>query len=66
VQNRPERILIVVTTGLEPVVHADGTKERHGGKSQKRRLCMDCRVKPGNDVAEEQKRNPPYGASFTA
>jgi hypothetical protein len=62
------RILTIVTTGLDPVVHADQTEERHKGESQKRRLCMDCRVRgtpprqrggdptPGNDDAEEHSR----------
>jgi hypothetical protein len=30
-----------VTTGLDPVVHAERSSARRG--------CMDCRVKPGND-----------------
>jgi hypothetical protein len=41
---------MIVTTGLDPVVHADQTKQRFNGESQKRQLCMDCRVEPGNDA----------------
>jgi hypothetical protein len=32
----------IVTTGLDPVVHAEPANER--------RSHMDCRVKPGNDA----------------
>jgi hypothetical protein len=44
-------ILILVTAGLDPAVHADETQTNPHGKSQKRQLCMDCRVKPDNDEA---------------
>jgi hypothetical protein len=34
----------VVTTGLDPVVHADVTQANAGGSIRKRSFCMDCRA----------------------
>jgi hypothetical protein len=38
-----------VTTGLDPVVHGEVLHTKAATIS-KRRLRMDCRVKPGNDA----------------
>jgi hypothetical protein len=38
----------VVTTGLDPVVHADVQQSKH--RMLMRLSYMDCRVKPGNDA----------------
>jgi hypothetical protein len=48
----PYAYLIIVTAGLDPAVHADERKQKRDGESRKRQLCMDCRVKPGNDDGE--------------
>jgi hypothetical protein len=54
----PPYKFIFVTTGLDPVVHADSPNGRRGR--------MDCRVKPGNDdLALRKVANPssrPHGA----
>jgi hypothetical protein len=40
----------LVTTGLDPVVHARGAANAVGAvNASKRRVRMDCRIKPGND-----------------
>ena len=40
---------MIVTTGLDPVVH--GIRRMKGGTERlgERVLCMDCRIKSGND-----------------
>jgi hypothetical protein len=38
----------VVTTGLDPVMHADVQQSKH--RMLMRLSDMDCRVKPGNDA----------------
>jgi hypothetical protein len=39
-----------VTTGLDPVVHGDILRmRRHGERLSGQVLCMDCRIKSGND-----------------
>jgi hypothetical protein len=38
-----------VTTGLDPVVHAEVPSNEHTVKLSERIFGMDCRVKPGND-----------------
>jgi hypothetical protein len=47
----------IVATGLDPVVHAEDAKAKQDGESHTRQLCMDCRVKPGNDDAEAHSRD---------
>ncbi len=39
----------IVTTGLDPVVHADMQRIKRCGGLGKPTRHMDCRVKPGND-----------------
>jgi hypothetical protein len=39
----------IVTTGLDPVVHAEVRKSIRRGRNDQPNLTMDCRVKPGND-----------------
>ena len=44
-----------VTTGLDPVVHADVTPASAGGSATTSvRFGLDCRVKPGNDERNER------------
>jgi hypothetical protein len=45
----------LVTTGLDPVVHADVTQANAGGSIRKRSFGMDCRIKSGNDERKERK-----------
>jgi hypothetical protein len=42
----------VVTTGLDPVVHAELGKRNRAAIPGMCHLRMDCRVKPGNDGIE--------------
>ena len=44
-----------VTTGLDPVVHADEPLIQSATLA-KRLRCMDCRVKPGNDEMKNRSR----------
>jgi hypothetical protein len=46
-----------VTTGLDPVVHADMQRIKGPTRLNKPPLCMDCRVKPGNDDAKNHARD---------
>ena len=41
--------LRIVTTGLDPVVHAELQQANAGGSIRKRDFRMDCRIKSGND-----------------
>jgi hypothetical protein len=43
--------IFLVTTGLDPVVHAESPRERNPNGI--RLVRVDCRVKPGNDDARE-------------
>jgi hypothetical protein len=43
---------LFVTTGLDPVVHAEMRRTLGAVNASKRRVRMDCRVKPSNDEME--------------
>jgi acyl-CoA thioester hydrolase len=53
VKRPPTALSHFVTTGLDPVVHAEVQQAKIIGSNERTRL-MDCRVKPGND--QEGKR----------
>jgi hypothetical protein len=46
----------IVTTGLDPVVHAD--------LPGKRRCRMDCPIKSGNDAIKGEKRDQNLGPQY--
>ena len=53
--NVKRRRTLFVTTGLDPVVHAELRLAKADPISPtKLRFRMDCRVKPGNDDSEKQ------------
>jgi hypothetical protein len=47
--NSASQTFSLVTTGLDPVVHADPPRNKQPAARSKPARCMDCRVKPGND-----------------
>jgi hypothetical protein len=51
-----QRRLLFVTTGLDPVVHAEVQRRKPSGLNQLR-CRMDCRIKSGNDEGREHERN---------
>jgi hypothetical protein len=50
------RSLSIVTTGPDPVVHADVQRVNNAANLSKPTRRMDCRIKPGNDDAENHAR----------
>jgi hypothetical protein len=48
---------LLVTTGLDPVVHADEQLSRMPVEAlRKPRFDMDCRIKSGNDEGKERTK----------
>jgi len=53
---------VLVTTGLDPVVHAEAPQMTK--RNCKRHRRMDCRVKPGNDDMRNRSRGASLRPSF--
>jgi hypothetical protein len=51
----PSHCRLLVTTGLDPVVHVDATQAMPVETLRKLRFGMDCRIKSGNDERERTK-----------
>jgi len=45
--------------GFDPVVHAEVQRIKRHGRTNEPPLCMDCRVKPGNDEIKMRSRDAP-------
>ena len=49
--------ILLVTTGLDPVVHAEMQLQKPAESPNQLRRRMDCRIKSGNDERKKRKRN---------
>ena len=57
-----QRTFTLVTTGLDPVVHADMRLQSRAEHLNELRRRMDCRVKPGKDARKKKGSGTPANA----